>query len=82
MIVLFTDYGVAGPHVGQVKAVLQAKAPGIPAIDLFSDAPAFDPLASSYLLAAFVEEFPEGTVFLGVVDPGVGGAIVVEAEPR
>lgn len=74
MIVLFTDFGVTGPYVGQVQAVLARQAPGIPVIPLFSDAPAHDPRAAAYLLAAYVEEFPEGTVFLGVVDPGVGSA--------
>jgi hypothetical protein len=69
----FTDFGVAGPYVGQVKAILARQAPGIPVIDLFSDAPACDPKAAAYLLAAYVEEFPIGTVFLGVIDPGVGG---------
>lgn len=73
MIVLFTDFGVTGPYVGQVKAVLVRQSPGMPVIELFSDAPACDPKAAAYLLAAYVEEFPAGTVFLGVVDPGVGG---------
>jgi S-adenosyl-L-methionine hydrolase (adenosine-forming) len=44
-------------------------APGVPAIDLFADALVGNPEASAYLLAAYVEWFPEGTVFLCVVDP-------------
>jgi hypothetical protein len=36
---------------------------------LFADAPVGNPEASAYLLAAYVEWFPEGTVFLCVVDP-------------
>jgi S-adenosylmethionine hydrolase len=39
MIVLFTDFGLHGPYTGQMKAVLHQMAPGIPAIDLFADAP-------------------------------------------
>lgn len=72
MIVLFTDFGITGPYVGQMRAVLEREAPGVPVIELFNDAPSFNPVASSYLLAAYVGEFPAGTVFLGVVDPGVG----------
>jgi S-adenosylmethionine hydrolase len=72
MIVLFTDFGLAGPYTGQVKAALLREAPGVPVIDLFADAPAFDPQLSAYLLAAYATEFPAGTVFLCVVDPGVG----------
>jgi S-adenosylmethionine hydrolase len=40
MIVLFTDFGLHGPYTGQMKVVLHQAAPGIPAIDLFADAPA------------------------------------------
>jgi len=85
MIVLFTDFGLHGPYTGQMKAVLHQTAPGIPVIDLFADAPAGNPKASAYLLAAYAEWFPAGTVFLGVVDPGVGGVrppIIVEADGR
>lgn len=85
MIVLFTDFGLAGPYVGQMKAVLHRAAPAVPVIDLFADAPAFDPQAAAYLLAAYAPEFPQGTVFLAVVDPGVGGPrapLAVQADGR
>jgi len=48
MIVLFTDFGLHGPYTGQVKAVLHQTAPGVPAIDLFADAPMGNPKASAY----------------------------------
>lgn len=85
MIVLFSDFGLEGPYIGQVKAALLAHAPTVPVIDLFADAPAFDPMLSSYLLAAYADGFPPGTVFLAVVDPGVGSrrpCVVVEAAGR
>jgi S-adenosylmethionine hydrolase len=85
MIVLFTDFGPAGPYTGQIKAVLAREAPGIPVIDMLSDAPAFRPKPAAYLLAALAEAFPTDAVFLCVVDPGVGGdraALVVEADGR
>jgi S-adenosylmethionine hydrolase len=68
-----------------MKAVLHRMAPGIPLIDLFADAPVGNPRTSAYLLAAYAEWFAVGTVFLCVVDPGVGGtrpAIIVEADGR
>lgn len=73
MIVLFSDFGLEGPYIGQVKAVLHAQAPGVPVVDLFADAPQFNAKASAYLLAAYSAGFPPGSVFLAVVDPGVGG---------
>lgn len=72
MIVLFTDFGLEGPYTGQVKAVLWREAPGMPAFDLFADAPMQRPKEAAYLLAAYAGVFPAGTVFLCVVDPGVG----------
>jgi S-adenosylmethionine hydrolase len=85
MIVLFTDFGLSGPYTGQVKAVLAQRAPGIPVIDLFCDAPMRDPRAAAYLLAAYAEWFPSGSVVLAVVDPGVGGArapVMIEADGK
>jgi S-adenosylmethionine hydrolase len=85
MIVLFTDFGLQGPYTGQMKAVLHQMAPGIPAIDLFADAPVGNPKASAYLLAAYAAWFPAGTIFLCAVDPGVGGtrpSIILEADGR
>lgn len=72
MIALFSDFGVTGPYVGQVKAALLQEATGIPVVDLMHDVPAFNIKAAAYLLAALVDEFPYGTTFLCVVDPGVG----------
>lgn len=82
MIVLFTDFGLNGPYIGQMKAVLQQRAPGVPVIDLFADAPHCNPHAAAYLLPAYIDEFPADTVFLCVVDPGVGSSrrpVVVRA---
>jgi S-adenosylmethionine hydrolase len=85
VIALFTDFGLHGPYTGQMKTVLHRIAPGVPVVDLFADAPIGNPKAAAYLLAAYATWFPEQTVFLCVVDPGVGGerpAIIVEADGR
>ena len=72
MIALFTDFGEAGPYVGQMKGAIYREYPEATVIDLLADAPAHNPRAAAYLLAALVGEFPKATVFLCVVDPGVG----------
>ena len=85
MIVLFTDFGLSGPYIGQVKAVFAESVPSVPVIDLFADAPAVDPRASAYLLAAYDDVFPAGTIFLTVIDPGVGSArrpVILRADER
>jgi S-adenosylmethionine hydrolase len=73
MIVLFTDFGLEGPYTGQVQAVLHQQAPGIPVVSLFADLASFEIQAAAYLLPAYAPGFPPGSVFLCVVDPGVGG---------
>ena len=72
MIVLFTDFGIRDPYVGQVKARLLQLAPAQQIVDLLHEAPAYNAHASAHLLAAFAPTFPPGTVYLAVVDPGVG----------
>lgn len=83
MIVLFTDFGFSDPYVGQIKAVLAEDAPGVPVIDLLHGVPDFNAHAGAHLLSALVSEFKPGSVFITVVDPGVGGprdAVVVQAD--
>ncbi len=72
MIVLFTDFGVAGPYIGQIETALYQNAPEAKVINLITDAPRNNPKYASYLLAALSGNFPEGTIFFCVVDPGVG----------
>jgi len=73
MIFLFTDFGFRDIYVGQVKAVLQSRAPREAVIDLLHDAPPFNVRAGAYLLAALTAQQPKDSVTLAVVDPGVGG---------
>ena len=85
MIVLFTDFGLADPYVGQLHGVLAREAPGVPAIDLFHSVPNYDIRAGAYLLPAFVPEFPPDSVFVCVVDPGVGSTrrpVMLRADDR
>ena len=83
MIVLFTDFGPSGPYVGQMREAITKRAPNLTAIELLSNAPAFNPKASAYLLAALAPDFPDDAIFLCVVDPGVGGdrlPLIVKAD--
>jgi len=73
MIGLFTDFGANGPYLGQMEVVLRQRAPGVDIIHLVNNAPLGDPQLSSYLLAAIHSDFPDNSVILCVVDPGVGG---------
>lgn len=82
-IALLTDFGASSPYVGQLRLGLAAALPGTAVIELISDLPAFRPDLAAYLLPALVRDLPCGTLYLCVVDPGVGGdrlAIAVEAD--
>ena len=84
-IVLYTDFGSSDIYVGQVKSVLRGLAPHAAVIDLAHDLPPFRVRAAAHLLDALKNAFPEGSVFMCVVDPGVGtqrGAVVLEADRR
>jgi S-adenosyl-L-methionine hydrolase (adenosine-forming) len=83
MIALFTDFGVQGPYLGQLQAVLRRGSPDVPIVELMSDVPAYRVQGAAYLLAALIDVFAKETIFLGVVDPGVGGnrgGVVLQAD--
>ncbi|WP_338115131.1 SAM hydrolase/SAM-dependent halogenase family protein [Thiocapsa imhoffii] len=72
-IVLITDFG-PGLYVGQLQAWLTAWLPQVPILDLIHDLTPFRPDLAGYLLPAMVRDMPSGTLYVCVVDPGVGGA--------
>ncbi|MBS40552.1 MAG: hypothetical protein CMM83_02330, partial [Rhodospirillales bacterium] len=72
MIALFTDFGGDGPYLGQLNSVLAQHAPDEIIINLLSDAPIFQPKESAYILAALERDFPKNSIFLCIIDPGVG----------
>ncbi len=85
MLILITDYSLTDPYVGQMKVSLHALAPTIPIVDLMHEVPAFNAHAGAHLLAALGRQCPPGSVFICVIDPGVGGdreAVVVEADGK
>jgi S-adenosylmethionine hydrolase len=82
-IALVTDFGVGGPYQGQMRLLLSDLVPQTPVFDLVADLPRFRPDLAAYLLPALVRDVPSGTLYICVVDPGVGGdraAIAVEAD--
>ncbi|MGF1645168.1 MAG: S-adenosyl-l-methionine hydroxide adenosyltransferase family protein [Thiotrichales bacterium] len=74
MIILFTDFGIKGPYVAQISGAILRHHPGVPILNLLDDVPPWNVKAGAFLLAAYRQDFPPGSVFLCVVDPGVGTA--------
>jgi S-adenosylmethionine hydrolase len=73
MIGLLTDFGIRDPYVGQLHGVLAQRAPGVPVIDLWHHLPVRDVRAAAYLLPAYGRGLAPGSIYVCVVDPGVGG---------
>src|SRR5690242_15590872 len=71
-ISLLTDFGLTDTYVGQMKAAILRVAPGAVLVDLTHAVPAQDVRGGAFLLWSGVEAFPEGSLHLAVVDPGVG----------
>jgi len=69
---LLTDFGLADPYVGQLKAILFSHAPSVPILDISHEVPSFNVTTGAFFLAASRRYYPQGTIFICVVDPGVG----------
>lgn len=74
LITLLTDYGLSDSYVAEVKGALLARAPSASIVDITHEIPPGDIRSGAYVLGRAWRAFPEGTVHLGVVDPGVGTA--------
>lgn len=71
-IALLTDFGTRDVYAGIVRGVLASRAPEARVIDLTHEIPAGDVRAAALHLWQAHTYLPAGTVFLTVVDPGVG----------
>ena len=81
VIVLMTDFGLSDTYVGQMKGVILSLAPSAQIIDLTHAITAQNVAQGAFLLGNSAPYFPEGAIFIAVVDPGVGTsrkAIAVE----
>src|SRR5215831_9444257 len=74
VIALLTDFGTRDHYAGTMKGVALGICPDAALVDITHDIPAHDVLSGALELAASYKYFPAGTIFLVVVDPGVGSA--------
>jgi S-adenosyl-L-methionine hydrolase (adenosine-forming) len=74
VIALLTDFGTADHYAGTMKGVMLGICPDITLVDITHDIPPHDVMAGALELAAAYKYFPAGTIFVAVVDPGVGSA--------
>jgi len=71
-IAILTDFGIEDPYVGIMKGIISEISPDAPIIDITNQIPPGDIQRGAFILWQASQDFPKGTVFLCVVDPGVG----------
>lgn len=74
IVALLSDFGTRDHYAGTMKGVVLGVCPEATLVDIGHDIPAHDVLAGALELAACYRYFPAGTIFLVVVDPGVGSS--------
>jgi len=83
IVALLTDFGLRDAFVASMKGVILSICPDANIVDISHEVDNFDIMHGALLLSASAKFFPEGTIFVGVVDPGVGTerrGIVVETK--
>jgi len=82
-VVFMTDFGMVDDSVALCKGVMYGIVPNLRIVDLTHQVPAFSIADGARFLFGASPYFPTGTVFVAVVDPGVGStrkAIVVKTK--
>ena len=74
VVAMLSDFGTRDYYAGAMKGVVLGICPDAALVDISHDVPPHDILTAGLELAASYRAFPVGSVFLVVVDPGVGSA--------
>ncbi len=83
VIALLTDFGTKDYFVGAAKGIILSINENAQIIDITHEIPPQEIKSASFTLRACYKDFPKKTVFVAVVDPGVGSerrAILAETE--
>jgi S-adenosyl-L-methionine hydrolase (adenosine-forming) len=83
MITLTSDFGLKDPYVAEMKGAILTINPDAKQVDITHDVEKFNIRMGAFMLASAAPYFPNGTVHLAIVDPGVGTkrrAIVVQTK--
>ncbi|MBW2502041.1 MAG: SAM-dependent chlorinase/fluorinase, partial [Deltaproteobacteria bacterium] len=83
IITLTTDFGLEDEYVGVMKGVILGRAPRATIVDLSHGIARHNVRQAALLVKAAYAFFPEGTIQLAIVDPGVGSGrrlVLLQAE--
>lgn len=71
-VILLTDFGLTDGYVGTMKGVISSISPEVTVYDLTHEIPPQDIEAAAVVLSSSYRFFPRQSIFVAVVDPGVG----------
>ncbi|NPA47714.1 MAG: S-adenosyl-l-methionine hydroxide adenosyltransferase family protein [Thermococci archaeon] len=83
MITLTTDFGLSSPYVGEMKVAMLRVNPKARLVDVTHAVTRHSVIEGSFVIEQVVKYSPEGTVHVGVIDPGVGTerkAVIIEGD--
>src|SRR5258705_2116879 len=72
IVTLLTDFGTADSYVAEMKGVISTYTPSATLVDITHEVSPGDVRAAQYILGRTWILFPEGTIYVAVVDAGVG----------
>ncbi len=72
LITLLSDFGLKDPYVSEMKAVILTICPEARTVDISHSIEKFNVRMGAFVLASATRYFPEDTIHVAVVDPGVG----------
>lgn len=82
-VTLLSDFGLTDPYVAEMKGVILRKNPGLTIVDVSHGIERHNLAMGSFVLETALPFFPDGSIHVGVVDPGVGTdrlPLVVQSE--
>lgn len=74
VLTLTTDFGTRDHYVGAMKGAVISVAPQVRVFDISHEIPSFDVAEGAFAIAQSFRHYPDGTVHVVVIDPGVGSA--------
>lgn len=74
IVALLTDFGTRDPYVGALKGALLSGCADLQIVDITHEIAPQDVMAAALCLGDAYRHFPRGTIFVAVVDPGVGSS--------
>jgi S-adenosyl-L-methionine hydrolase (adenosine-forming) len=72
LITLLSDFGLTDPYVAEMKGVILSANPNQKIVDLSHGIERHNIAMGSFILETALPYFPDGSVHVGIVDPGVG----------